>query len=84
MRRSVCVMGFIVFISALCSIGLNVNAETYPSRPIQLIIPIPAGGGGDVNGRILAEELGKILGQQIIVHLSGPALLGGELHSRVD
>ncbi len=67
MKRFVRVAGFIFFISALCLIGLNVNAQTYPSRPIQLIIPIPAGGGGDVNGRILAEELGKILGQQIIV-----------------
>jgi tripartite-type tricarboxylate transporter receptor subunit TctC len=42
-------------------------AQSYPNHAIQLIIPIPAGGGGDVNGRILADELGKILGQQIVV-----------------
>jgi tripartite-type tricarboxylate transporter receptor subunit TctC len=44
-----------------------VHAQPYPSHPIQMIIPIPAGGGGDIIGRVLAEELGKLLGQQIIV-----------------
>jgi tripartite-type tricarboxylate transporter receptor subunit TctC len=45
----------------------GVHAQSYPSHSIQLIIPIPAGGGGDVNGRILVDDLTKILGQQIIV-----------------
>jgi tripartite-type tricarboxylate transporter receptor subunit TctC len=44
-----------------------VQAQPYPNHSIQMIIPIPAGGGGDVNGRILVDELGKILGQQIVV-----------------
>ncbi len=44
-----------------------VRGQSYPNRPIQLIIPIPAGGGGDVNGRLLVEDLTKILGQQIMV-----------------
>lgn len=44
-----------------------VHAQSYPNRSIQLIIPIPAGGGGDVNGRILVDELVRVLGQQIIV-----------------
>ena len=49
-------------------IGISiVHAQPYPNRPIQLIIPIPAGGGGDVNGRLLVEDLTKIIGQQIMV-----------------
>ena len=44
-----------------------VHAQPYPNHSIQLIIPIPAGGGGDVNGRILVDELTKVLGQQIVV-----------------
>lgn len=44
-----------------------VYAQPYPNKPIQLIMPIPAGGGGDVNGRIMLDDLTKILGQQIIV-----------------
>jgi tripartite-type tricarboxylate transporter receptor subunit TctC len=47
--------------------AVAVQAQPYPNHPIQLVIPIPAGGGGDVNGRILVEELGKILGQKVIV-----------------
>jgi len=49
-------------------IGISiVQAQPYPNRPVQLIIPIPAGGGGDVNGRLLVEDLTKIIGQQILV-----------------
>jgi tripartite-type tricarboxylate transporter receptor subunit TctC len=32
-------------------------AETYPTRPIRLIIPYPAGGGTDIVGRVIGEEL---------------------------
>lgn len=42
------------------------HAQKYPDHPIQFIIPIPAGGGGDVNARLLIEDLQKILGQQIV------------------
>jgi len=43
------------------------QSQPYPSRPIQLVIPLPAGGGGDITGRLLAEELGEILGTKIVV-----------------
>ncbi len=49
------------------SMGIpTAQAQSYPNRPITFIIPIPAGGGGDVNARLLIEELGKILGVQIV------------------
>jgi len=49
-------------------IGISVvQAQPYPNRPVQLIIPIPAGGGGDVNGRLLVEDLARIIGQQVLV-----------------
>lgn len=67
MRRFILILSLISL-----SFGLGVSppfaqAQPYPSHSIQLIIPIPAGGGGDVNGRLLVEELGKILGTQIVV-----------------
>src|SRR6202789_443403 len=40
-------------------------ADDYPSRSIRLIIPFPPGGSNDVVGRIIANQLGKKLGQQI-------------------
>jgi len=43
------------------------TAQTYPSRPITMIIPFPPGGNVDVIGRVLAERMRVSLGQPIIV-----------------
>jgi tripartite-type tricarboxylate transporter receptor subunit TctC len=56
-------LGFIV-IPILGAQG--VHAQAYPNRPIQLIIAIPAGGGGDVNARLILDEIAKNVGTQII------------------
>ncbi|HYG42045.1 MAG TPA: tripartite tricarboxylate transporter substrate binding protein [Bordetella sp.] len=39
----------------------------YPDKPINLVVPFPAGSGTDAVGRIFAAELGNILGQQVVV-----------------
>ncbi len=39
----------------------------YPDRPVTLVVPFPAGAGTDAVGRIFATEVGKIIGQQIVV-----------------
>lgn len=41
--------------------------QDYPRRPITMVIPAAAGGGTDVVGRVLADELGKRLGQPVVV-----------------
>ena len=41
-------------------------AAGYPDHPIQLVIPYPAGAGGDITARMLVDELDKILGSKII------------------
>ena len=43
------------------------TADDYPSRTIRLIIPFPPGGSNDVVGRIVANQLGQKLGQQVFV-----------------
>ena len=45
----------------------------YPSKPVKIIVPFPAGGTSDVLGRMVAEELGKILKQPFIVENIGGA-----------
>jgi tripartite-type tricarboxylate transporter receptor subunit TctC len=42
-------------------------AQTYPNRPIHLIVPYPAGGGTDFFARVVAAPMGQTLGQQIVV-----------------
>jgi tripartite-type tricarboxylate transporter receptor subunit TctC len=44
-----------------------IAADTYPSRPIRLIVPYVAGGGGDVIGRYIARGLTLALGQTVLV-----------------
>jgi tripartite-type tricarboxylate transporter receptor subunit TctC len=50
----------------------SVTAQNYPSRPITMIVPFPAGGPSDVVPRILADRLRATLGQSIIIeNISG-------------
>jgi tripartite-type tricarboxylate transporter receptor subunit TctC len=43
------------------------TAQTWPDRPISLVVPFPAGGPTDALGRIVSERMGRALGQQVIV-----------------
>ena len=48
-------------------------AQTWPNRPVSMVVPFAAGAASDVVGRILAARLSEILGQQIIVENVGGA-----------
>ena len=43
------------------------HAQTYPSRPVTMVVPYAAGGTFDVLGRIMAVRMGELLGQTVIV-----------------
>ena len=43
------------------------HAQSYPSRPITLIVPFPPGGSTDVVGRIVAERMRPLLGQPLVI-----------------
>jgi tripartite-type tricarboxylate transporter receptor subunit TctC len=45
----------------------GVRAETYPSKPITLIVPFPAGGPTDTVARLISEHMSRTLGQSILV-----------------
>lgn len=47
--------------------------DDYPSRPVRVLVPFPAGGTSDIMGRLIAEELGKQLKQPFVVDNKGGA-----------
>jgi len=59
-------------------------AQTYPDRPIRLILSVPAGGTPDVTARLLTPSLSQLLGQPLVVDNRGGAggLIGAEIVSK--
>ena len=52
---------------ALALLAGAVSAQSYPSKPVRVVIPWPPGGSNDVVGRIVTQKVGENLGQQFIV-----------------
>ena len=42
-------------------------AQTYPSRPVMIVVPFAAGGGNDIMARLLAQHMSRALGQQFVI-----------------
>lgn len=56
-----------VLLACLAGTALGAVAQSYPTRPVRLIIPFPPGGTLDTVGRMLAQKLGEQMGQPLVV-----------------
>src|ERR1043165_6300956 len=65
--------------AALLALAFSASAQPYPSRPITVIVPFPAGGPSDVVARIVTEQMGRPLGQTMVIENVGGA--GGTIGS---
>src|SRR5256886_1243510 len=69
--------GMLKSAAGACGILLAITgttlSQTYPARPMTMIIPFAAGGPTDVLGRVMAQRMSEILGQQIVVENVGGA-----------
>jgi tripartite-type tricarboxylate transporter receptor subunit TctC len=54
-------------LGALCFVPCAALPQAYPSKPIRLIVPFPAGGGVDFIGRIAGKGMSERLGQQVVI-----------------
>lgn len=54
-------------LAVLACLDLKAEADEYPNRVVQLIVPYPPGGGVDTEGRVIAQKLSEALGQRVIV-----------------
>jgi len=65
---------------------MTAAAQSYPSRPVRLIVPFPPGGSNDVVGRMIAAQLSTRLDKAVIVENQGGAggLIGTEMAARAQ
>lgn len=60
-------------LAAVVSLAASASAQTYPTRPVTMIVPFAAGGPTDVLARIVAARMGEVLGQQVVIENVGGA-----------
>src|SRR5262245_10496661 len=63
----------LIAVALLVSCGTSATAQTYPSRPVTMVVPFPAGGSSDTIGRVLADGMRGPLGQSVIIENVGGA-----------
>ena len=76
MRRTVTIPAIVL--GALITLGAA-QAQDYPTRPVTVVVPFPAGGPSDVVARIVAEHMSRTLGQTMVIENVGGA--GGTIGS---
>ena len=76
-------------IIAVCGIalgwsGMDVHAQSFPAKPVRLIVPYSAGGGADATARLFTAGVSEGLGSQLVVENRGGAggRIGAELVAR--
>jgi tripartite-type tricarboxylate transporter receptor subunit TctC len=66
-RRQWLLLAFAALAAAALLTSSAASALDYPTRPVRIIVPVAAGGGADITGRLIAQWLSERLGQQFIV-----------------
>jgi tripartite-type tricarboxylate transporter receptor subunit TctC len=70
---------FAAGVMAVCAVTAPIRAQDFPNHSVTVVVPFPAGGPSDVVARIVADQMGKVLGHTLVIENIGGA--GGTLGS---
>src|ERR1041384_3593361 len=63
----------LIVLAVATTCATSAHAQTYPSRPINMIVPFPPGGNTDIMARALQNEISRKLGQTVVIINKGGA-----------
>jgi tripartite-type tricarboxylate transporter receptor subunit TctC len=66
-------LGKALIVASIAAASMGVGAQTWPTQPVRFVVPTTAGSSVDVVARLVAEKLGGIIGQTVIVDDKGGA-----------
>ena len=67
---------------ALALFGSGVYAQTYPTKPIRMIVTFPAGSGADIVARTAGQKMAESLGQQVVIDNRAGGIIGSDLAAK--
>ena len=79
-RRAWLSLGAVLVVAAAC-FATKAQAQQFPSKPIRIVVPFPAGGTVDVAMRVVSVRLGEVLGQSVVIDNKPGAngIIGGDI-----
>jgi tripartite-type tricarboxylate transporter receptor subunit TctC len=79
-RRPMMMFAAALASAAVACAAQRASAQAYPTHPVTIIVPFAAGGGNDIMARLIAQHMGRALGQQFVIENRAGA--GGTIGAR--
>jgi len=75
-----------LFVGHLAAVATSAFAQTYPTRPVHLVVPFAAGGVADITARVVTQQMSTAMGQQVLVENrpSAGGIIASEAVAKAD